>query len=832
MTGLLYTEAEQRSRLIGVSRYTVDLDLDRGEQFFGSRTTVHFSCAEPGSQTFIDLKAHEVHRLTLNGDDLDPAQADQGRLPLGGLAAENELVVEATMSYGKDGQGLHRAVDPADGCHYVYGQLFLDAAPQVYACFDQPDMKAVYEISVRAPESWIVLGNGEASQDADGTWRLAETKPLSTYFVTVCAGPYASITDTHDGIPLGIHARASLAELLKEQSGELLALTKAGFDHYHRLFGIRYPFGAYHQVFVPEFNAGAMENPGCVTLRDQMIFRSAPDGAERASRANTILHEMAHMWFGDLVTMRWWADLWLNESFAEYMAHRACLEATDFTSAWTDFTIFRKVWGAAAERSPSTHPVAGQTPRDAPSALQNFDGISYAKGAAVLAQLVRYLGQDEFDAGVRRYLNEHLFGNADLADFLEAMETESGRSLSSWSQEWLRTSRMDALAVDIETDGDRITGATVHRESPAESPADRPHAVEIAGFTGGREIWRVPVTLDRPQTVVEELIGKHLPAVVIPDAGSHTWATPRLSRPTLDAVAGELPLIEDPVVRAVIWSALFAGMVDALVDPRQVLGIAVRALPEEQEPAILRGALDGILELLATHFLPADEQAAARRALADTFGAVATRSDPDGPTYPAAVRGRARWSTDEGYLRALAEGDTSREPLAHHSDLRWVAATTLAEHGSVDRADLDRLAAQDQTLIGRMAHLRACAALPGEENKSWAWSEIVRGERSYYELSSLATGFWRAEDSRTLRPYAERYFTEMPSLSGKLGDYALGALASVAFPYVLAEPEILALAEQALARTPMSEPVRRAMIDGAALVRQAVSSQERFPRPE
>ncbi|WP_116114527.1 aminopeptidase N [Austwickia chelonae] len=832
MTGLLYTEAEQRSRLIEVSRYTVDLDLDRGEQFFGSRTIVRFSCAEPGAQTFIDLKAHEVHRLTLNGDDLDPAQADQGRLPLGGLVADNELIVEATMAYGRDGQGLHRAVDPADEQHYVYGQLFLDAAPQVYACFDQPDMKAIHEISVRAPQNWIVLGNGEASQDDEGIWRLAETKPLSTYFVTVCAGPYASITDVHDGIPLGLHARASLAERLKEQSDELMELTKAGFDHYHRLFGIRYPFGAYHQVFVPEFNAGAMENPGCVTLRDQMIFRGVPDGAELAGRANTILHEMAHMWFGDLVTMRWWGDLWLNESFAEYMAHRACLEATEFTSAWTGFTIARKLWGSTAERSPSTHPVAGQTPRDAPSALQNFDGISYAKGAAVLAQLVHYLGQDTFDAGVRRYLNDHLFSNADLADFIGAMETESGRSLADWSQEWLRTSRMDALAVDIDAEGGRMTAATVRRESPAESPADRPHAIEIAGFTGGKEIWRIPVAIDSHQTVVEELAGQPLPAVVVPDVGSYTWATPRLSKSTLDSLLEELPLIDDPVARAMIWSALYAGMVDALIDPRQVLDIAIRALPEETEPLVLRGAFLQILKPLVRYFLPLDEQPAARRALAEMCGRVAARSGPDSPAYPAAVSGRARWSVDKDFLRALAEGDTTREPLAHDSDLRWEAAATLAEQGGVDRAYLDRLAAQDRTLSGQMAHLRARAALPGAENKAWVWSEIAKGERSYYELEALAIGFWRFTDSETLSPYAERYITDIPALSGKMGDYALGGLASAAFPRELVEAETLAKVEQALARTPMSEPVRRAMIDGAARIRQAIASQERFrPAP-
>ncbi len=359
MPSLTRAEALTRAALLAVDAVEVDLDLDRGQEVFGSRTTLRFTCRTPGSATFVEVRPRELHAVTLNGRAIDPASLVDGRLDLTDLEADNVLEVEATMAYSHDGQGLHRSTDPADGEDYVYGHLFLDAAPTVFACFDQPDLKAPYTVAVTAPQEWTVLGNGGATLVAPGRTELAPTPPLATYFVTVCAGPWASVRAEHDGIPLGVHARRSLEPHLREQAEHVLETTRACFDYYHRLFGIRYPFGEYHQVFVPEFNAGAMENPGCVTFRDTMIFRGAATPDQVLQRSNTIAHEMAHMWFGDLVTMTWWDDLWLNESFAEYMAYRTVCEVTEFTDAWVEFGVIRKLWGYAAERAPSTHPVAG-----------------------------------------------------------------------------------------------------------------------------------------------------------------------------------------------------------------------------------------------------------------------------------------------------------------------------------------------------------------------------------------------------------------------------------------------------------------------------------------
>ncbi|MDN5791136.1 MAG: aminopeptidase N [Micrococcales bacterium] len=487
MRSLTRAEARERSSLVTVMSYAAELDLDRGAEVFGSRGTIHFACASPGADSWVDLRAREIESITLNGVRLDPATVVGGRLPLPGLEEDNELIVVATMAYSHDGQGLHRATDPADGQDYVYGHLFLDAAPSVFVCFDQPDLKAPYDLRVRTPHDWTVIGNGAATRTGPGEWALATTKPLATYFVTVCAGPYVSVRDEHDGIPLGLHARASLRGPLERHAAEMFQITKRSFDYFHGLFAIRYPFGEYHQVFVPEFNAGAMENPGCVTIRDQYLFRGAATRDELLGRANTIAHEMSHMWFGDLVTMRWWDDLWLNESFAEYMSHRCLVAATDYTDAWVDSSIVRKVWGYGAERSPSTHPVAGVDALDAQSALQNFDGISYAKGAAVLRQLIAYVGDGPFITGVRAYLAEHSYGNGTLAEFLGAIEAASGVDLEAWAAGWLLTAGRDTISVDLDEHNGVIGSAVVIRQTPAQHPADRPHAFDVAGYTDGAE---------------------------------------------------------------------------------------------------------------------------------------------------------------------------------------------------------------------------------------------------------------------------------------------------------------------------------------------------------
>jgi aminopeptidase N len=445
-------EAAERARLLDVTSYTVDLDLTVSDKVFASTTVLRFTCREPGAGTFADLVEGDVRRITLNGEDLDPFQVyAEDRIRLDGLAADNELVVEAQLPYSHTGEGLHRFVDPVDGRVYTYTQFEVPDARRVYTTFEQPDLKSVFTFTVTAPESWTVISNGatpEPERVADGVarWAFPETLRMSTYITAVVAGEYHAVHDVYEGphgtIPLGHLCRQSMVPHLDVD--ELVEVTKQGFAFFEDAFGYPYPFGKYDQAYVPEYNMGAMENAGCVTLRDEYLPRSRQTHAFYEQRANTVLHEMAHMWFGDLVTMKWWDDLWLNESFAEWAAHHSSVKATKYTEAWTGFTNARKNWAYRQDQLPSTHPVVADN-HDLEAVEVNFDGITYAKGASILKQLVAYVGEEEFLAGLRDYFARHAFGNTEYRDLVEALEATSGRDLGSWSKDWLQTSGVNTL---------------------------------------------------------------------------------------------------------------------------------------------------------------------------------------------------------------------------------------------------------------------------------------------------------------------------------------------------------------------------------------------------
>ncbi|MDC5697723.1 aminopeptidase N [Intrasporangium calvum] len=833
MRSLTLAEARDRAELITVQSYAVELDLDRGDQVFGSVSGITFTCGSPGADSWVDVRARSVEEITLNGRRLDTAAIRDGRLTLPGLAAENHLVVRATMAYSHDGQGLHRATDPADRRDYVYGHLFLDAAPTVYACFDQPDLKAPYDVTVRAPRDWVVLGNGAASEVAPGQWRLASTKPLATYFVTVCAGPYVSVRDEHDGIPLGLHARASLREPLERHAAELFEVTRRSFDYFHELFGIRYPFDEYHQVFVPEFNAGAMENPGCVTLRDQYLFRGAATRDELLSRANTVSHEMSHMWFGDLVTMRWWDDLWLNESFAEYMSHRCLVDATDYTDAWVDSSIVRKVWGYGAERSPSTHPVAGVEALDAQSALQNFDGISYAKGAAVLRQLISFVGDDAFVAGVRFYLSETAYGNGTLADFLGAIERASGRDLGAWSAAWLLTAGRDTIAVEMEP-GPEVEGragvgaAHLTRTPPAAQPADRPHALDVAGWTDGAELVRLEVTVTQDRVALPGLDGGPRPAVLVPNAADLTWARVQLDRTTLAALPAQLAHVPDAQARAVVWSSLIDGVHVAEVSPLTFLDVFEATWTAEANASILaRMALYAEHRIVA-HFLPREAQPAALARLARSARDLLGQADEGTTRSLAAARLFAGTTDDETLLRSWAAGSGLPHGLEDDGDFRWIVVRNLAARGLIDATGVDGYRAKDDTLQGGLNALMCRAALPDAEAKAWAWEQLTgRHGRSNYEMVHLARGLWMSPDDALVADYVERFFTDVPAMSGWVGEDALSRVVLAAFPKVVSE-ETDALSSAALRREDLTPGVRRSLVDADAELREALASRAAF----
>ncbi|MFC6340951.1 aminopeptidase N, partial [Nocardioides hankookensis] len=560
------TEAVARRQLLDVQDYDLRLDLAADDKTFGSVTTIRFS--SQGGPTFLDLKPVRVNEIRLNGAIVDPDLLERGRLPIETVAGDNELVVDAVMPFRNDGEGLHRSTDPADGASYVYGMMFMDAAPSVFACFDQPDLKAPYTLHVHAPADWTVVANAPGTNPEAGVWEFERSQPLSTYFVTVVAGPYHLITDHHDGIPLGLSVRASMASALDADADELFTMTKQCFDEFHRLFGIRYPFGNYHQAFVPEFNAGAMENPGCVTFRDPLVFTSRVTRGMRIQRATTLAHEMAHQWFGNIVTPQWWDDLWLNESFAEYMGNRVTADVTEYADAWVDNAYARRQWGLSADQRPSTHPVAGNGAKDASAALQDFDGISYAKGSSILKQLNATMGDDVFFAGVIDHFTRHRFGNATMHDLFESWERAGAGDLSAFTTNWLRTAGPDRIVLD------RSAGV-IRRTPPADHPADRSHTFRVAVATDGG--WSTEsVTLEAPETAYD-LKGQAL----VLDPFEDTWAVVEADTSSADALAELLPSVEDPALRAGIWNNVRSAFHNAALSPAAVVDLVVASAPVE-----------------------------------------------------------------------------------------------------------------------------------------------------------------------------------------------------------------------------------------------------------
>ena len=825
MPSLTRSEAVARATRLTVDAMEVDLDLDRGTEVFGSRACIRFSCHEPGTDTFVELRPRHLVSATLNGRALDPASLSDGRLPLTELKPDNVLHVEATMAYSHDGQGLHRSTDPADGEDYVYGHLFLDAAPTVFACFDQPDLKAPYTLTVTAPEEWTVLGNGAATLTAPGRTALAATPPLATYFVTVCAGPWASVRAEHDGIPLGVHARRSLEPHLREQAEHMLETTRACFDHYHRLFGIRYPFGEYHQVFVPEFNAGAMENPGCVTFRDTMVFRGAATPDEVLQRSNTIAHEMAHMWFGDLVTMHWWDDLWLNESFAEYMAYEALTEVTEFTDAWVEFGVIRKMWGYSAERAPSTHPVAGSPAPDAHSALGNFDGISYAKGASVLRQLIAHIGDDAFVRGVTTHLSTNEFGNGDLAEFLAAMERASGRSLAAWSSAWLETAGADRLTLE---------GDVLVRVPPSDDPVERPHTVDVAVFAGAAEVSRVRVVIEGDRTPVPGLDALPAQAIVVPNAGDLTWAEVSLDSGTLDNLVDGLADVPDLQARSVVWVALLGGVHRAEVDPRHAIDVFCAAWSHETASAVLARSALVVTSQMVPMFLPPGEQPPALVRVAGAADELLDRSaavpGAEGEALAVlAARVWARSGSDVERLRRWTQGEGLPSVLVGDDDFRWAVLRRLATLGELSDAEIEAAESADRSLAGELAALGVRAVRPTAEAKEWAWTALRDDETlSNYAALSVAGGFWVAPTHDLVRPYVDRVGDLVVGMSGRMGDDAMSRIVEAIHPTTVVEEGTAVVSGAVLERGDLTPGVRRALVDADHALREALESRRHF----
>ena len=810
---LRHAEAVARQALLAVEEYDVRLDLAADEQTFGSVTTIRFTSR--GGPTFLDLKPVRVNELRLNGRPLDPDLLERGRLPLDTLEGPNEVVVDAVMPFRNDGEGLHAHVDPADGRRYVYGMSFMDAAPTMFACFDQPDLKAPYTFHVRAPEDWTVIGNAPATNPEPGVWELERSQPLSTYFVTLVAGPYHVIRDEHDGIPLGLSARASIADALEADADELLTMTKACFDEFHRLFGIRYPFGDYHQAFVPEFNAGAMENPGCVTFRDPLVFTSRVTRGLRIQRATTVAHEMAHQWFGNIVTPRWWDDLWLNESFAEYMGNRVTADVTEYDDAWTHNAYARRQWGLVADQRPSTHPVAGNGAEDASSALQDFDGISYTKGSSILKQLNAALGDEVFFAGAIDHFTKARFGNATMHDLFASWERAGAGDLSAFTGSWLRTAGPDTIVLD------RAAGV-VRRTPPAAQPADRSHTFRVArALPDGK--WEVaPLTVTGPETPYDA----GADAAVVLDPYEDSWALVQPDSVTVGALLSLLPRTEDTLLRAGIWNNVRSAFHNAAIDPADVIDLVEAGLPIEDSDDAVFYTMPWVLAKVVP--LTADPGTALTRVHRATL-AKALASGPGSPLQLAALQAAVA-SADAAVVRGWLAGRELPPGVEVDLDLRWRMLVRLAVLGATDRAELQAALDDEPTARSRVEHTRAVASLPDADAKAWAWERFTgHADVPNYELEAAGTGMWRHGQEELLAPYVERYFADVAATAEVRSGWVLADAAMWFFPLQDESPQNLERARALIARADFDPAMRRRVVDLADELERRIAIRAAYP---
>ncbi|MFI8099963.1 aminopeptidase N [Streptomyces sp. NPDC086023] len=820
MSVLTRDEAQTRARFLDVQRYSIALDLTTGDETFDSTTVIAFT-AHTAGDTFVELKPAELRSATLDGHPLDPALLDGNRLPLTALTAgPHELRVDAAMRYSRTGEGMHRFTDPTDGETYVYTQLFLDDVQRVFAAFDQPDLKARFDIEVTAPRGWTVLANGITERTADredgaGTWRAATTPLISTYLAAVAAGPWHSIRTEHAGLPFGIHCRRSLAPHLDADADEILGITKDCFDRYHEKFAEPYPFDSYDQAFVPEFNAGAMENPGLVTFRDEFVYRSAVTDTERQTRAMVIAHEMAHMWFGDLVTLRWWDDIWLNESFAEYMGYQTLTEATRFTDTWTDFGVSRKAWGYDADQRPSTHPVAPDPDAvpDTASALLNFDGISYAKGASALRQLVAWLGEADFLAGINTHFARHKFGNASLADFVDSLAASTDRDVHTWADSWLRTTGVDTLTPRVDERDGGWTLTVGHQGS-------RPHHITVGTYDDvpgapGRLELRDRLGVDVPTGEVISALGRR-PALIVLNDGDLSYAKVRLDPASWDTTLRALSGIPDPLTRAVVWNAARDMVRDGELAPLAYLEAARAHLPGETDLALVQGVLAFAHTHIADRYVtPAQRPLALATITGICRDLIRRTEDGDNPGLRlTAVRAFIAAATQPDTIAAwLADGTVPGGPELD-PELRWRILARLSVLGAVGESDIAAELDRDPSATGQEGAARCRAALPDPEAKAAAWQRMFADDSlSNYLFTATAQGFWQPEQADLTRDHVTRYYADAVALADRRGPAMAEAAGRHAFPVHAVDTEALEAGRTCLKDTDLVPALRRKLVD-------------------
>ena len=855
LPNLTRTEAIERAALVTAERYRIELDLTTGEKTFRSVTTVEFE-ALPGADTYVDLAAHTVHSAVLNGHAIDVSGYDESTgIPLIGCAQDNVLVVEADCYYSNTGEGLHRFVDPVDSEVYLYSQFETADAKRMFACFDQPDIKAVFDMTVTAPVHWEVVSNGatvSVQRNGDvAVHTFATTPKMSTYLVALIAGPYAVWRDVyHDEygeIPLGIFCRASLAEHMDAQ--RLFTETKQGFGFYHSNFGVPYAFGKYDQLFVPEFNAGAMENAGAVTFLEDYVFRSKVTRAAYERRAETVLHEMAHMWFGDLVTMRWWDDLWLNESFATFASVLCQADATEYAEAWTTFANVEKSWAYRQDQLPSTHPVAADIP-DLHAVEVNFDGITYAKGASVLKQLVAYVGLEHFLSGLRDYFAAHAFDNATFDDLLGALEKASGRDLSDWGRQWLKTTGLNALRAEFDVDGDgRFTRFAI-RQGPAAPGAGetRVHRLAVGIYDDAgtdRKLVRThreEIDVSGELTEVPQLRGVSRGELILVNDDDLTYCSMRLDPDSLRVATERITDIADPLPRTLVWSSAWEMTRDAELRARDFVALVARGVHGETEVGVAQRLLMQAQAALNSYAEPGWAADAGWPAFADRLVELAKGAEPGSDHQLAYVNalcasvlsgpGSARHLVLLADLLDADPAGLGMPGLLVDTDLRWRIVTALAAGGRID-ADgpqtpfIDAEARRDPTAAGKRHAAAAAAARPQAEVKARAWREVIEDDTLPNITARAIIAGWAQPGQRDLlAPYTQRYFDAVAGVWERRSSEVAQTVVVGLYPSWDVSTEALKAADWFLGGLHVPPALHRLVTEGRAGVQRALRARE------
>ncbi|AJE40704.1 aminopeptidase N [Streptomyces nodosus] len=866
-TNLTREEAQQRAKLLTVDSYEIDLDLsdaqsggtspagdgENGGGTYRSVTTVRFDVAEGsasggGTESFIDLVAPAVREVTLNGDPLDPAEVfKDSRIALPGLLeGRNVLRVVADCAYTNTGEGLHRFVDPVDQQAYLYTQFEVPDARRVFACFEQPDLKATFQFTVKAPEGWTVVSNSPAPAPENDVWVFEPTPRISTYITALIAGPYHSVHSVYEkdgqSVPLGIYCRPSLAEFLDADA--IFEVTRQGFEWFQEKFDYAYPFKKYDQLFVPEFNAGAMENAGAVTIRDQYVFRSKVTDAAYETRAETILHELAHMWFGDLVTMEWWNDLWLNESFATYtsIACQAYHPQSRWPHSWTTFANSMKTWAYRQDQLPSTHPIMAEI-NDLDDVLVNFDGITYAKGASVLKQLVAYVGMDDFFAGVQAYFKQHAYGNTRLSDLLGALEQTSGRDLKTWSRKWLQTAGINVLRPQIETDADGvITSFAVRQEAPAlpagakGEPTLRPHRIAIGLYDldpdSGKLVraadGRIELDVDGELTAVPQLAGRRRPAVVLLNDDDLSYAKVRLDEGSLAVVTEHLGDFESSLPRALCWASAWDMTRDGELATRDYLSLVLSGIGKESDIGVVQSLHRQVKLAVDLYAAPSAREALLTR-WTDATLAHLRSAEPGSDhqlAWARAFAATARTPEQLDLLEGLLDGTGTVEGLAVDTELRWAFVERLAAVGRFDEAEIAGELERDRTAAGERHAATARAARPAPEAKEEAWASVVESDKLPNAVQeAVIAGFVQTDQRELLASYTEKYFAAVKGVWDSRSHEMAQQVVVGLYPSVQVSEETLARTDAWVTDTDPSPALRRLISESRAGVERALKAQ-------